>query len=262
MLRGRDLRDHAGRRWTLHPPPHGARRHSSGRRDPHYRSPELGLAPVESPPPRTCSADCTSTAIDPNHCGDCNTACPARPNALPVYAASQCDFVCGSGWHDCDGLATTGCEAAILTDSANCGTCGNACAGGGACFDGHCPFGLDFDGIDDTLASKTALAHGLSSTFTAEFWIRADGTTWMKLLNIHNGPTSTSTWRSERMGSPTAPCSTSRGTITDRRARARSCSVHEPTSRARTTGPPSACSSTVCSRRRPPGPARSSSTPP
>jgi hypothetical protein len=140
------------------------------------------------PPLRTCSAGCTSTAIDPDHCGDCNTACPARPNALPVCAASQCDFVCASGWRDCDGLATTGCEAAVLTDSANCGTCGNACAGGGACFDGHCPFGLDFDGVDDTLASKTALAHGLSSTFTAEFWIRADGTTWMKLLNIHNGP--------------------------------------------------------------------------
>ena len=58
-------------------------------------------------PLRACSAGCTNTLFDPDHCGDCNTACPARPNALPVCAASQCDFVCASGWRDCDGCGSS-----------------------------------------------------------------------------------------------------------------------------------------------------------
>lgn len=133
-----------------------------------------------------CDGTCTNTAIDPDHCSDCDTSCPDQPGSAPVCVSSVCDFVCDVGLRDCDGVASNGCESDLLTDESNCGACGVACAPGVACEDGACPMGLDFDGVDDTLASASPLALGLSSSFTAEYWIMPRSRAWMKLLNIHN----------------------------------------------------------------------------
>lgn len=48
---------------------------------------------------------------------------------------------CESGYADCDGDATNGCEVNLLSDAGNCGACGNACIaanGTPACSSGTC----------------------------------------------------------------------------------------------------------------------------
>ncbi len=132
-----------------------------------------------------CAGTCTSTSIDPNHCGDCGIRCPDRPNSQPVCATSECAFVCDPGHSDCDGVASNGCEA-ILDGPLSCGACGNVCGAGVSCNAGVCALGLDFDGSNDTLTSTTPLARGLVSAFTAEYWIYPQSRAWMKLLSIHN----------------------------------------------------------------------------
>ena len=53
---------------------------------------------------------------------------------------------CASGFGDCDGVASNGCEVNLLTSKPNCGTCGHHCTGGalasccsGMCVPGRCP---------------------------------------------------------------------------------------------------------------------------
>ncbi len=83
----------------------------------------------------------TDTRTSVSNCGACGTACVPRPNAVPVCALSRCALVCVSGFQDCDGDATNGCEVDIRTSATNCGGCGRACAvagGEGRCVAGAC----------------------------------------------------------------------------------------------------------------------------
>src|SRR5262249_26570857 len=65
---------------------------------------------------------------DVNNCGACGNACTAPANATAVCSSGRCGYACLSSYGDCDGNAANGCEAALNT-AANCGACGNACAG-------------------------------------------------------------------------------------------------------------------------------------
>lgn len=61
----------------------------------------------------------------------CVTAedCPSRPFADVACRAGSCVIDgCEAGHDDCDGDFANGCEANLLGDVENCGTCGNACA--------------------------------------------------------------------------------------------------------------------------------------
>ncbi|HYV47520.1 MAG TPA: FG-GAP-like repeat-containing protein [Myxococcaceae bacterium] len=64
---------------------------------------------------------------DPNHCGACPMACPARTNATATCSSSACSFSCFTGFANCNGIATDGCEADLNGSTTNCGTCGHAC---------------------------------------------------------------------------------------------------------------------------------------
>jgi len=60
------------------------------------------------------------------HCGACNTAC-ALTNATESCSAGACSLTaCDSGYGNCDGSASNGCEAA-LNNTNNCGACGSLC---------------------------------------------------------------------------------------------------------------------------------------
>jgi hypothetical protein len=78
---------------------------------------------------------------DVDNCGACGSVC-VIPHATPACMNGACSIAsCDSGWTDCNGSATDGCEANLASDSKNCGTCGSVCAGMDTCVGGFCDIG-------------------------------------------------------------------------------------------------------------------------
>ena len=84
-----------------------------------------------------CGADLMT---DPSHCGACDVACPQGEHQQASCLAGKCVAACESGFDDCDGLASNGCEKPVSDDPANCGACGRTCAtcGEATCAAGAC----------------------------------------------------------------------------------------------------------------------------
>lgn len=80
-----------------------------------------------------CEADLAS---DPEHCGAC--AAPCAPNhGKGTCSVGVCELTgCDTGWADCDGMASNGCEVDLANSSASCGSCGAAVATGQVCRSG------------------------------------------------------------------------------------------------------------------------------
>ena len=79
-----------------------------------------------------CEANLGSTS----HCGSCGNQCGAPANASAVCNGGSCSFVCNSGFADCDGQSSNGCEANLSTSSQHCGSCNSPCpqtCSGGTC---------------------------------------------------------------------------------------------------------------------------------
>ena len=76
---------------------------------------------------------------DARHCGACGNLCPNEPNSTPTCTDARCGVACATGYTDCDGDTTNGCEAQVARDPSNCGVCGRRCmAGTEICVDGLC----------------------------------------------------------------------------------------------------------------------------
>ena len=70
---------------------------------------------------------CETNTNTSQNCGGCNTQC-SRPNAVSSCASGTCStLACNSGFGDCDGDASNGCETA-LNSLTHCGGCNVACA--------------------------------------------------------------------------------------------------------------------------------------
>jgi hypothetical protein len=66
----------------------------------------------------------TNLRTDPDHCGDCATAC-SLPNATASCAGGVCRVEsCVAPFDDCNGNPADGCEVNTKTDLGNCGACG------------------------------------------------------------------------------------------------------------------------------------------
>ncbi len=89
--------------------------------------------------PDGCEAN---SSRDPEHCGDCDTRCPAAANAAPACASGKCKFSCNAPFLDCNNNTQDGCEINTATDINNCGSCGNKCPaspnGTAVCANGAC----------------------------------------------------------------------------------------------------------------------------
>jgi len=79
----------------------------------------------------------TNLATDAKNCGACGTVCSAEGAKQARCVSSKCQSICRSGYGDCDGLGSNGCEASLTSDAKNCGRCGVTC-GGVECKDGLC----------------------------------------------------------------------------------------------------------------------------
>ncbi|HEY3233620.1 MAG TPA: hypothetical protein VGJ84_02820 [Polyangiaceae bacterium] len=111
-----------------------------------------GLVESCTPPFADCngivSDGCEAkTSADPRNCGTCDNICTAPANANAICSAGQCKFECATGFADCNGLPTDGCEISTGSNLSNCGGCNNPCtapqplpanATGAMCEGGHC----------------------------------------------------------------------------------------------------------------------------
>ncbi len=85
-----------------------------------------GWSDCDADPANGCE---TNIADDVSNCGVCGKTCVAAANAAPACANGSCGLgACNSGFDNCDGNATNGCEAS-LNSVTSCGACGSTCPG-------------------------------------------------------------------------------------------------------------------------------------
>jgi hypothetical protein len=76
---------------------------------------------------------------NPSHCGSCGTVCNLPHTSISGCTAGVCTVsTCQSGYGNCDQQSANGCETDLLTNSLNCGSCGNRCSSGQSCVKGSC----------------------------------------------------------------------------------------------------------------------------
>ena len=80
----------------------------------------------------------TNVLIDPDHCGSCDTLCPALAHAERGCGGACTIWRCESGYRDCDAVAGNGCERDVMNDPLHCGRCQHACQAGQRCAHGRC----------------------------------------------------------------------------------------------------------------------------
>ncbi|CAF1332361.1 unnamed protein product [Didymodactylos carnosus] len=97
----------------------------------------------------TVSDGCEVNLYTTNNCGSCGSTCSSRSHSSVTCPAGTCQYSCNSGYADCNGSPTDGCETDITTSS-HCGSCSNDCNGNncncgwtgcscGGCFHGDEP---------------------------------------------------------------------------------------------------------------------------
>jgi len=72
-----------------------------------------------------------------NNCGACGTVC-SNNNGTSYCGGGTCQIICNPGYGNCNKNAQDGCEINLNTSTANCGSCGHACASGHSCLMGVC----------------------------------------------------------------------------------------------------------------------------
>ncbi|MBL8604225.1 MAG: discoidin domain-containing protein [Myxococcales bacterium] len=94
----------------------------------------------------------TDTSRDLAHCGACNSACTMRPNMSAQCLAGRCERSCLTGFADCDGDPTNGCETDLRSSAVHCGACNlrcNAPNGVASCNAGVCGIARCNDNFGD-----------------------------------------------------------------------------------------------------------------
>ena len=107
-------------------------------------SDECDAVTCDEPPGATCDGD-VAIVSGQGTCdaGACLYAkqrfdCANLPSGAAACADGTCTgLTCDNAWANCNGDVFDGCET-LLTTTANCGACGNACADGESCSGGAC----------------------------------------------------------------------------------------------------------------------------
>ncbi|MBN1774216.1 MAG: hypothetical protein JXB32_23355, partial [Deltaproteobacteria bacterium] len=76
----------------------------------------------------TASNGCEATLDTLANCGGCGVACnPAHATDASCSTGACAYGACETGWGDCDGVASNGCETSLRTTT-DCGACGTGCS--------------------------------------------------------------------------------------------------------------------------------------
>ncbi len=85
-----------------------------------------GFGDCDGNPSNGCEVDLRTSL---GNCGACGSTC-SRPNATAACTAGMCSTItCSSGFANCDGIDSNGCEANLQSDPLHCGTCAVTCPG-------------------------------------------------------------------------------------------------------------------------------------
>lgn len=88
-----------------------------------------------------CGSTCFDLQTSQANCGTCGDTC-SLAHATSACTSGSCTISsCSSGYGNCDGNATNGCETNLNTSLSNCGSCGNVCSPANAtpgCVAGSC----------------------------------------------------------------------------------------------------------------------------
>jgi hypothetical protein len=79
-----------------------------------------------------------NTGTDAENCSTCGFVCSTAKNAVPTCGAAKCGWTCNSGYLDCDGVSSNGCETNVANANDHCGFCGKVCAVGQNCVSSLC----------------------------------------------------------------------------------------------------------------------------
>jgi hypothetical protein len=99
-----------------------------------------------------------------SNCGACGNKCNAT-GGTAICNAGTCTIACNAGFANCDGLASTGCEVGLQSDTQNCGTCGKVCSfahataacAAGSCYVSACTSGWGDCDSDDANGCEVSL---------------------------------------------------------------------------------------------------------
>jgi formylglycine-generating enzyme required for sulfatase activity len=98
-----------------------------------------GLGDCDRMAANGCETNLGTSAM---HCGRCGNAC-SLAHARTSCAGGACAIdACESGYANCDGDASNGCETETNTSVTNCGACGRMCPAGRWCAAGVCSTAL------------------------------------------------------------------------------------------------------------------------
>ncbi|MFO0651193.1 MAG: MXAN_6577-like cysteine-rich protein [Polyangiales bacterium] len=104
-----------------------------------------------------------STATSVTNCGTCGTTCTVA-NGVPACVSGACRIAsCNTGFADCNGTLSDGCEVNLQTSASNCGACGMACSGSASCSAGICSGFSGETGTSWTLAPGGTAVRGVMS---------------------------------------------------------------------------------------------------
>jgi hypothetical protein len=95
---------------------------------------------------------CRDLQNDANNCATCGTVC-SRTQGVAGCRTGACFLAaCNTGFANCDGNDSNGCETNTGTSASNCGVCGNICQfanAGATCVAGRCTMGTCATGFRD-----------------------------------------------------------------------------------------------------------------
>ncbi|MEZ4392564.1 MAG: hypothetical protein R3A48_15865 [Polyangiales bacterium] len=100
-----------------------------------------GWADCDGDASNGCEANLAS---DTGSCGTCGNVCQSGSRGAAQCVSGACRLLCETGYSDCDGDASNGCEARSSNDPTNCGGCGITCSAPNAqstCTNGACTLG-------------------------------------------------------------------------------------------------------------------------